>query len=194
MPGETPIYHWPYPVATDPIYQGAQQMQNLATAIEATFNAATVPPGASPPPTASAIRTAGLSVNNSADTVVSWQAAEWDSQPGGQAQYSTTGLTCRVAGLYLIEAVWTWAGNSNGRRSLKVTKNSTASSGAILADAESANAWDNIGMASGVRRLAVGDVLRLIVAQDSGGTLTGGQTMFADVRGRLTMTYQRAVP
>ncbi|WP_330182827.1 hypothetical protein OHB26_03690 [Nocardia sp. NBC_01503] len=194
MPAETPIYHWPYPVATDPIYQGAQQMQSLATAIEATFTAATVPPGASPPPSASAVRTSALSANNSADTLVTWQSAEWDTAPGGQAQYSTAGLTCRVAGLYLIEAVWTWAGNATGRRALKITKNNTGAAGSILARADNANSWDNIVMASGVKRLAVNDVLRLLVTQDSGGALTGGQTMFADVRGRLTMTYVRAVP
>jgi hypothetical protein len=194
MPAETPVYHWPYPVQTDPIWQGAQQMQALATAIESTFSQTSIPPGSGAPPAASAVRTSGMNANNSTDTLVTWQSAEWDTAPGGQAQYSTAGLTCRVAGLYLIEGVWTWAGNANGRRALKITKNSTTSSGSILARAENANSWDNIVMASGVRRLAVGDVLRLLVTQDSGGVLGGGQTMFADVRGRLTMTYVRAVP
>ncbi|WP_194820533.1 hypothetical protein [Nocardia sp. XZ_19_385] len=194
MPGETPLYHWPYPTQTDPVWQGAQQVQALATAIESTFSGATIPPGSGAPPTASAVRTSGMNATNATDTLVTWQAAEWDSAPGGQAQYSTAGLTCRVAGLYLIEAVWTWAANGTGRRALKITKNSTASAGSILARAENANSWDNVVMASGVRRLAVNDVVRLLVTQDSGGTLSGGQTMFADVRGRLTMTYVRAIP
>ncbi|MFJ1460997.1 hypothetical protein [Nocardia sp. N2S4-5] len=145
------------------------------------------------PSSASAIRTSALNVNNAQDTIVTWQSAEWDYRPdGAAAQYSSTGLTCRVAGLYLIEAVWTWAGNDIGRRAVKITKNNTAASGAILASAENANAWDNIVQCSGVRRLAANDVVRLLVTQDSGGVLSGGQQMFADVRGRLTMTYVRS--
>ncbi|MBF6085302.1 hypothetical protein IU485_28435 [Nocardia cyriacigeorgica] len=194
MPGQTPVYGFPYPLGTEPVAQGDNVIQSLATAVETTLQNNDFTPGAGAPPSASAVRTTAMSVNNAADTLVTWQAAEWDTAPGGQSQYATAGLTCRVAGLYLIEAVWTWAGNANGRRAVKITKNSTASSGSILALAENANAWDNIVMCSGVRQLAAGDLLRLLVTQDSGGTLTGGQTMFAAVRGRLTMTYLRAVP
>lgn len=191
MPGTTPIYNFPYPTATDAIYQGAAQMRALATAVETTLSGLSVPPGAAAPPSVSAVRTSTMNANNATDTLVTWQLAEWDTQPGGQAQYSTAGLTCRVAGLYLIEGLWTWAGNANGRRAMKLTKNSTASSGAILAGAENANAWDNIVRVSGQKRLIAGDIIRMLVTQDSGGVLGGGQTMFADVRGRLTMTYLR---
>ncbi len=192
MPGETPRYRFPYPDETDAIWQGAQQIRSLATAIESTLSQTSIPPGSGAPPSVSAVRTTAMNINNGVDTTVTWQTAEWDTRPGGQAQYSTNGLTCRVAGLYLIEAVWTWAANTNGRRAVKITKNA-GSAGAVLARADNANAWDNITTCTGTRRLAAGDELRLLVTQDSGAVLTGGQAMF-DLRGRLTMTYLRAAP
>lgn len=181
--------------------QGPQGIQGPAGATGATgpegpqgpagATGATGPQGPAGPagPGASAIRTSAMNANNAADTVATWNQAAWDSAPGGQSQYSVNGLTCRVAGLYWIEATWTWAGNSNGRRAVKITKNSTAASASILALAENANAWDNIVTVGGFRRLAVGDLLRLLVTQDSGGVLSGGQTMFADVCGRLTFQW-----
>ena len=66
----------------------------------------------------------------------------WDYRPAGEAaQYSSVGITIRVPGLYLIECEWPWAGNSTGRRAVKVTKNSSVVGGAILSTATNANAW-----------------------------------------------------
>jgi hypothetical protein len=38
MPASTPIYGFPYPLGTDPVGQGAQDIQDLATAVESQFN------------------------------------------------------------------------------------------------------------------------------------------------------------
>jgi hypothetical protein len=37
MPASTPIYGFPYPLGTDPVGQGAQDIQDLATAVESQF-------------------------------------------------------------------------------------------------------------------------------------------------------------
>jgi hypothetical protein len=38
MPASTPIYGFPYPLGTDPVANGAQDIQNLATSVETTVN------------------------------------------------------------------------------------------------------------------------------------------------------------
>jgi hypothetical protein len=37
MPASTPIYNFPYPLGTDPVTNGAQDIQDLATAVEGTI-------------------------------------------------------------------------------------------------------------------------------------------------------------
>ncbi|MFD6394385.1 hypothetical protein [Nocardia sp. NPDC060259] len=194
MPAYTPKYQIPYPLPTEPIADGAATIGALAGRVDDVLNALSVPP-ASSLPAAAVSRSSAVSVANAADAVVSWNATDWDTLPGGQIQANATGLTVRAPGLYLVEAMWPWAANANGRRALKVTLNNTGSAGTVLARAESANSWDNIGQVSGVLNLAAGNVLRLLVTQDSGGALNGGGTMWGGaVRGRFKMTYLRAAP
>jgi hypothetical protein len=38
MPANTPIYGFPYPLGTDPVTNGAQDIQDLATAVESTID------------------------------------------------------------------------------------------------------------------------------------------------------------
>lgn len=38
MSGQTPIYGFPYPDDTDPVYQGAKHMRDLANQLESTFD------------------------------------------------------------------------------------------------------------------------------------------------------------
>ena len=42
MPGQTPIYQLPYPTQTDPVWQGATAIENLARRLEAVLSAAGV--------------------------------------------------------------------------------------------------------------------------------------------------------
>ncbi|MFC4127381.1 hypothetical protein [Nocardia rhizosphaerae] len=194
MPAYTPEYQIPYPLPTEPIADGAATIGALAGRVDDVLAALNVPP-ASSLPAAAVSRSSAVTVANGADTLVSWNATDWDTLPGGQVQASSTGLTVRAPGLYLVECMWPWAGNGNGRRAVKITLNSTGSTGTVLADAVNANSWDNIGKVAGVLNLAAGNILRLLVTQDSGGNLAGGGAMWGGaVRGRFKMTYLRPAP
>lgn len=194
MPGYTSEYQIPYPLPTEPIANGAATIGALAGRVDDVLAGLSVPP-TSDRPAAAVSRSSAVSIGNVADTLVSWNTTDWDTMPGGQAQASATGLTVRAPGLYLVEAMWPWAGNANGRRAVKITLNNTSSAGTVLARAEPANAWDNISQISGVLNLAAGNVLRLLVTQDSGGALNGGGTMWGGaVRGRFKMTWLRPAP
>ena len=140
------------------------------------------------------VKTATQNITSGPNTIITWSSAEYDNRDAGQSsQYdaANNALICRTAGLYYVEAVLTWAGNSTNRRALKVTKNSTVDTGAIIGDAFTANGWDNIHNASRLIRLAVGDLIRVLATQDSGVTLAAGALMWGDVRTRLAMHYVR---
>lgn len=121
--------------------------------------------------TARARRTTLQTIPNATDTLVTFNSAEWDTVGN---MYSSAGLYCRQSGVYLVEAQFPWSGNEIGRRNIKVLRNSTTGAGAVLMDAEPAVAWENIVQCSGHVRLTSGDLLRVMVAQDCGGSLTGG--------------------
>lgn len=42
MPGQTPIYKLPYPTQTDPVWQGATAIENLARRLETVLSQAGV--------------------------------------------------------------------------------------------------------------------------------------------------------
>ncbi len=201
MPAQTPIYQLPYPISTDPVSQGDQQIAALAQRIETVFHDLEIPPptGADPTPPAvcKLVRTSAQTVANATDVPVTWQSAAWDSQPGGQPQYSTTGFVCRKAGIYRVTAFWPWSGNSAvGRRNMKLTVNATAPSAAIMADVMNATTWENVLSVTDDVVLAVGDTVRMIVAQDSGGSLTGGKgsNTATALTGSMSFTWLRAAP
>lgn len=146
------------------------------------------------PNTASAVRTTGQSIPNLAITMVTWESADWDTKPGGVAQYSATGLTVRQAGLYRIEAIWPWPDKNTGDRALYVYKNGTATANVIDAEADSAKGGDHVTRLSGTFKFAAGDVIRIGVFQGSGAAMLGGASMYGGLRGRLTLTYVRATP
>lgn len=122
--------------------------------------------------TARARRTTVQAIPNGQDTLVTFQSAEWDTVGN---MYSSAGLYCRQSGIYLVEAQFPWDANEVGRRNIKVLRNSTSGTGAVLMDAEPAVAWENIVQCSGHVRLTNGDLLRLMVAQDCGWALNGGK-------------------
>jgi len=200
MPASTPIYGLPYPINTDPVRDGALAMQRLAEEIERQMAALNVPPP--DPGTAAAdsvrmVRTSTQAIANATDVTVVWQAADWDSRPGGAAQWNSTGFTCRRDGIYLLTAVWPWAANSNGRRNMKVLLNGTSpNANAIGGSAAPALPWENIIQFSDTIALRVGDTLRMVVAQDSGGTLAGGKGASAatNIVGSMSLTWTRPIP
>ncbi|AKI28628.1 putative structural protein [Gordonia phage GMA5] len=200
MPAVTPIYHLPYPVDSDPISDGATQIMNLALELERQMAAIDFPPpdpGTIPADTVRIVRTAPQSVPTATDMTVIWQAAEYDSKPSGLAQWASTGFVCRRPGIYNVTAVWPWAANATGRRNMKLLLNGTSpTSNGIIGDAIPASAWENITSVSDQIALNVGDTLRMVVAQDSGGTLNGGKGASATpgIVGSLALTWLRAIP
>ena len=200
MPATTPVYKLPFPVAGDPVSKGAQDMEALARRVEdilAQLNVPPAPPGNPPPPMCKLIRTSAQPCANATDVTVTWQAAAWDSQPGGQPQWNSNGFICRRAGIYRVAAVWPWGGNNaTGRRNMKVTLNSTNPATSILCDAMNATTWENVLSAADDVKLAAGDVVRMIVAQDSGGSLNGGKGSSAAtvLTGAMSFTWIRDAP
>ncbi|AKJ72263.1 hypothetical protein [Gordonia malaquae] len=200
MPAQTPVYHLPYPVSTDPVRDGATAIQRLAEEIERQMAAIEFPPpdpAATPADTVRIVRTSAQSISSGNDTTVIWQAAEYDSRPSGLAQWTSTGFVCRVAGIYNVTAVWPWAANGTGRRNMKLLLNGTSgTANGIIGDAIPASAWENITSVSDQIALNVGDTLRMVVAQDSGGNLNGGKGASATtgIVGSLALTWLRAIP
>ncbi|QDF17434.1 minor tail protein [Gordonia phage Coeur] len=200
MPAITPVYNLPYPTGNDPVAKGAQNMEALARRIEDILTDLSVPPAPPsnpPPPVCKIVRTSAQPCASATDVTVTWQAAAWDSMPGGQPQWNSNGFICRRAGIYRIAAMWPWAGNNaTGRRNMKVTLNSTAPATAILCDAMNATTWENVLSAADDVALNVGDVVRMIVAQDSGVSLNGGKGSNAAtaLTGAMSFTWIRDLP
>lgn len=194
MPGTTPIKGLPYPTETDPIYQGAAKVKELALAVEAALvSAGQAPPTGVPLVAASAIRTTMQSIPNAALTLMTWQTGQWDARPSGAAaQYSSAGLTARVKGLYAVQMTWPWAytASSAGDRVVYLYKNQTEAANVEDIDGRRArNVGDNVNRISTQIYLSPGDLLRIGVYQDSGAALGGGGPVIGNVRGRLSWTY-----
>lgn len=161
------------------------------------------PPGpagpAYEPSSVQAARTTAQLIPNNGYTAVTFQTSAWDTKPGGVAQYSTTGVTIRAAGLYLVKATWPWAENSTGLRDICITKNGTdPATTSIASDPQTAKAWEQVHNLTEIVALKANDVLRLMAWQTSGTSLNGGIGSIAAVRGavrgHLTVTYLRAIP
>lgn len=204
MPATTPIYSLPYPLATDPVAEGAQQIQALAEALELALADAEVPPASTPAAPASCrmVRTSTQLIANASDVIVTWQSASagaggWDSRPAGNPQFSAAGFTCRRAGIYALSACWPWAANGNGRRNMKILKNGTsATNNSIAGDATPATSWENILRVDDQIALDAGDVLRMAVAQDSGASLAGGKgaSSSPNIVASMSLTWLRDLP
>lgn len=200
MPATTPIYRLPYPLETDPVCDGALQIQHLAEEIERQMADLNVPPPTdttTPPDTVRLVRTSTQAVANATDTFVTWQAADWDTRPGGDAQWSSAGFTCRRDGIYSLTAIWPWAANSVGRRNMKILLNGNNPNGnSVVGDAILASPWENIVSVADTISLRVGDTLRMVVAQDCGGTLAGGKGASAatNIVASMSLTWLRALP
>lgn len=191
MPSTTPTYALPYPNVTDPVADGAVMMKALAEQVEATLTALggiTPDPYATPTPAAAVYRPTSQSIASGSSTLVSW-TTDYDSTPPALAQTSTVGLTCRQSGVYHISAFWPWAANATNRRACLLLLNGTVAGNAVVGSAFTASAWDNCHSLSHVLRLTSGDILRLLVTQDSGSALGGG--VLGNFRGRMSMTWLR---
>lgn len=130
--------------------------------------------------------TAGQSINNTTDTLVSWgftyTSGTWTSD--------ATSITIPEDGIYHVTFSWQWANNATGIRAAHMTVNSTvvttgsryASTLSIVSNNEAVH---NFGEPS---TYTAGDILRIYVFQSSGAALSGGGPYFGDIRGRWTVT------
>lgn len=143
------------------------------------------------PPSVQAIRTSVQGIPNAAITFVQWQAVEHDSKPGGLDQWVLGGdVTVRKAGVYLIDATWPWASSSAGfLRTMYIYKNGSAAANIIAVDVRPASGGDTINNVIIKKRLAVGDVLRIAVFQDTGAVSNSG--ILYGTNALLGLTYLR---
>lgn len=126
------------------------------------------------PPSVRAYRTTNQSINSATQTAVVFDAERYDDVPSGytQNQHTTTSrLTCRVAGKYIITTSLSWAANTTGTRVAQLQINGTTN---IASDSRPAAATGGAGTdqtLTTLYELAVNDFVELIVSQDSGGAL-----------------------
>jgi hypothetical protein len=120
-----------------------------------------------PVPQVEVTNVAAVSVATGTATTMTWSTTVHDH---GGMKTSTTQLTAKVAGLYMIGTGGRWAANATGCRLLSLRKNGTLSrTGAFhTANVAGQMTWQN---ATTVDRLAVGDYYEVRVFQDSGGAL-----------------------
>lgn len=117
---------------------------------------------------AQARRTTTQTVNFGTDTLITFNQTAWAY---GDVTVMSYGLQVSKTGIYQVSAVCPWAAGEAGRRNLKVLRNSTSVSGAVLIQAQPAIAWENVVSVAGAVSLIAGDTLRLMVAHDQGATL-----------------------
>lgn len=134
---------------------------------------------------ATVYRTSAQTIPNATDTLVSFQQFKWTTGPITTA---IEGIKVDQPGLYFIEAVWPWPTSMVGLRNIKVLKNSTTSAGTIAGSDYLSVNWDNTSRVTTVAQLDADDVLRVMVAQDSGGSMQSGTALKGTDVGRLTVT------
>lgn len=125
------------------------------------------------PPMVQALKTTTQTVANETFVLLSWQAAEYDTD--GMFTAGATVLTCKTAGVYRVgfhAHLAPQAVSGPAIFTCRMTRNSAvATSGVITATtAPLANQFGAAGSCSDHLRLEVNDVLRCFVRQDAGSS------------------------
>lgn len=194
MAGNTNHYSLPYPTAGDPIYLGASQIQASMDAVDAALWTAGIPAVAQTnPPRCGAARTTLQSIPNSTDTLVAFNYKNYDSEavriPAAPMYVAGNNfVTIRVAGIYNVESnvVMTAAG---GVRNSRILLNGTGINNSLVTSPAVGGGEESMLLTS-TYQFAVGDILRVMVWQNSGGAVNlYGPTSAASWYTRLTVTY-----
>lgn len=114
-------------------------------------------------------------VSNNSDTLLAYQSTDWDTDPAGHmwSVSTPTILTVKTAGKWRITIENNWGINNSGVRVGKVLLNGTTNSSAVLGYNILATTVSETQITvSKELRLAVNDVLRLYIFQNSGVTST----------------------
>lgn len=133
-----------------------------------------------------ASRSTTQSITTSNDTPVTFDGVNGDSW-GCWSSGSATRLTAPLTGRYQATAVVSWAGNATGFRSIWIERNGTSTVGrqSTLSVGAGNPTWMQV--TSQPFDMAKGDYLRLIVWQNSGGSLNvNNSSTFAP---SLSFTY-----
>lgn len=193
MAGNTNHYSLPYPTTGDPIYLGASQIQASMDAVDAALWTAGIPAVAQTnPPRCQARRSTAQSIPNATDTILSYPTKMFDSEavrvpasPMFVAAGST--ITIRVAGVYMVSSI-VYKASAGGVWNQRILYNGTTFTNSLMEQA--LNGGDLCSQLTGTFQLGVGDVLRVMVWQNSGGAVNfgpGSSGAAADTR--FSVTY-----
>lgn len=128
------------------------------------------------PPSVVARRTSTQSIPTNAITPVQFQAVEYDSMPGGQAQFVVgQDVFCRKTGWYWLNATWPWPTiNVGALRTMYIYRNGTAAGNIIAIDFRPATGGDTINNITIKKKFDAGDWFQMHVFQDTGASQASG--------------------
>lgn len=115
-------------------------------------------------------RTTDQTLTTAVDTVVTWEGDANDNA-GMWVVGSPTVLTCVVPGMYTATANVAFAANGTGFRAAWIEKNATTTLARVNTAIAAASTQTRFSVVTTAFDLAVGDTVRLLVSQNSGGNL-----------------------
>ena len=145
------------------------------------------------PPRVKVYRNAAYGITTATNTMVAWNAEEWDTDTMHSTSVNTTRLTATTAGRYHVQCRIVFDGHATatiGRR-VKLWKNGNAGT---LCDADidpaPSSAYSRTFVSTTVQ-MAAGDYVEVEVYQDSGGDLSViGAALGTSERSWFEMTWQ----
>jgi hypothetical protein len=123
------------------------------------------------PPGCSIYRTSTQAIANATDVALGFEDVGWGDESLITAGFPYPGFTIIVGGIYLCQAQVRWPSNATGVRSMRWRLNGSTYLGGIISNAV-ADANHVSGSVSLLLKLAAGNVLDVVVYQNSGSSLT----------------------
>lgn len=155
---------------------GTTPIADAGTSTRALMNTPDTKDNGARRPRVTLYRSASQSINSGSDTNLSWDTESHDADglhAGGNEFFT---VPAQYAGAWSVMGQVTWASNSTGRRIVKITVNGTAVAQTAVNAVSGGSTIIQANAPALV--LASGDVVRVQVFQDSGGSLnaTSGET------------------
>lgn len=205
MPGQTLNYGLPYMLGSEALHTIDDVTKLLAERLDTLMTNGTLKgakgdpgpkgdpgspgtPGAPGPagdlkPTAIAT-CAAFTVNQWTETSPASWSSLVDVNNGGTAQVTSSGLVCRVAGVYLLTLQMPWSDPpANTITFAKIKVNGTTRG----EDIRTAAGYEHVSSIAFPIRLAVGDTVRAVVVHNNTAQRTAGGTIQGGVDARLGM-------
>jgi hypothetical protein len=138
------------------------------------------------PPRVQVRRTSNQNINNVTFTTALWESTEFNEGTNPVTVNLGAGtLTLGESGVYQITGEWQWAGSASV---CNLTVLIFVNGGSIAEDTKIRQNITTGQAISVTRTLNAGDVLTLVVWQDSGGVVGGGALHGTDISGRFNCT------